>query len=522
MRLVLTSHPLIAVWALAVVLVACAPPAPAWASRDQLSVMMDDDRLLYSTDVDRTSALDEMRALGVDAVRLTVKWEVLAPVRHPRGFDGRDPDDYHQQILDRYDRAVRGAIARGMVPYLNVTWPGPSWGHRRASSARLRALGTYRPDRGEFGRFVEMLGRRYSGSWPDANEGGAVLPRVDVWSIGNEPNQGGWLTPQWRRSRGRTVPASPQLYRALYTTSHASLRRTGHGGDLVMLGELAPLGRDRRNSTAPIRPIEFLREVFCLDSRYRPYRGADARARGCSTRTMARIATSGLAYHPYTREHGPSWTPRNREEATTGSISRLTRALDRIASRTGKLDRGLPVMLTEFGYETSPPDPHVGVSLGRQAAWINQATYIAWRNPRVRTVAQFLLTDSPPRRSERAGSRAFWATYQSGLLDSRGRRKPAWAAYALPAHVTRTARGIRIWAQLRFRPNGVPVRAEVQFRRRDSRSWRTVMELRSNSDKGFVAASTKSPGVGSIRVVWRNPEGTVRVSSRAVAVPTSQ
>ena len=50
-----------------------------------------------------------------------------------------------------------------------------------------------------------------------------------VWAIGNEPNQGGWLTPQW--SHGKL--ASPRLYRSLYFAARRALDQTGHGRDAI-------------------------------------------------------------------------------------------------------------------------------------------------------------------------------------------------------------------------------------------------------------------------------------------------
>ena len=103
------------------------------------------------------------------------------------------------------------------------------------------------------------------------------------------------------RSASNGVPQSPSIYRKLYLAGHAGLSATGHGGDRILLGELMP-----RGGTSPkkIRPLVFLRELVCLDSNYRQYRGRAARARGCGK--VGRIPTSGLAYHPYTLRGGPA------------------------------------------------------------------------------------------------------------------------------------------------------------------------------------------------------------------------
>src|SRR4051794_19481854 len=60
------------------VLVALLLPAGAHAGPQQLSVMMDDDSLVYRGDAARDRALKLMKALGVDEVRVTVLWSVVA------------------------------------------------------------------------------------------------------------------------------------------------------------------------------------------------------------------------------------------------------------------------------------------------------------------------------------------------------------------------------------------------------------------------------------------------------------
>ena len=60
--------------------------------------------------------------------------------------------------------------------------------------------------------FVEAVGKRYSGRYRDEDTGHSRLPRVSFWSLWNEPNQGGWLTPQFVGGK----PYSPRLFRSLY------------------------------------------------------------------------------------------------------------------------------------------------------------------------------------------------------------------------------------------------------------------------------------------------------------------
>ena len=70
-----------------------------------------------------------------------------------------------------------------------------------------------------------------------------MLPRVTRWSVWNEPNQGGWLTPQSARVAGRTEPQAPSIYRGLVRAAVKGLADSGHRADEVLGGETAPLGR---------------------------------------------------------------------------------------------------------------------------------------------------------------------------------------------------------------------------------------------------------------------------------------
>jgi hypothetical protein len=60
----------------------------------------------------------------------------------------------------------------------------------------------------------------------------------------------------------------------------------------------------------------------------------------------------------------------------------------------------------------------VGVTLAKQAAYLTQAFAIARKNPRIDMMLWFLLKDE----STLAG-------WQSGLLTSTGKKKPAYAAF---------------------------------------------------------------------------------------------
>src|SRR5215211_1336393 len=378
-----------------IILSAVAASAAA-ASSGQLLVVQDDARMLGQPD----ATASEFRSLGADVVKIQLYWADVAPGGRtkPAGFDGSDPASYH---WGSYPGAVNAIRAAGMRPYLSLGGRAPRWATRGGGRP-----GTSRPNAKEFRLFAQAAGRQFS--------------NVHIWSMWNEPNLYSWLSPQ----RKNGVPQSPSIYRALYLGGHAGLVDSGHGGDSVLLGELMPRGG---TSARKIRPLAFLRELVCLDSHYRQYRGRAARRRGCHR--VRRIPTSGLAYHPYTLPSGPRGGERT-DDAAIGQLDRVVRTLDALGRRV-KLPRRLPLWITEFGYQTQPPDPIFGVSLKRAAGFMDVSEWIAFGNRRVKSYSQYTLFDDAPL----SGGRLFqrWSTWQSGLRFHDGRAKPhVYGAFRLP------------------------------------------------------------------------------------------
>jgi hypothetical protein len=470
---------------------AAAGAQPAAASRSQLSIFEDDRTMVLSSPALRESTLDDLRSLGVDVVHSIVFWNRVAPApdatRRPGGFDGSDPAAYPAANWDRYDALVRGAAARGMSVLLSPASPLPLWASECRGAARARA--TCRPNVTQFKRFVMALGRRFSGTYADENEGGGVLPRVSQWSVWNEPNQGGWLTPQYVARGGHLVPASPAIYRALVRAAVSALQATGHGGDQILLGETAPIGRTTgAPSQRPMPPGDFLRGVLCVDN---TGRASHAAALDCAGR-YARLAVTGVAHHPYTRGGSrPPTDPGGRNEITISSVSRLKRILD-AAARHGRIRRGLPIWYTEYGFQTRPPDTIFGVPLNLQAAYLNESDYIAWKDPRVRAVAQYEMRDETNP-----------ALFQSGLRFADGRAKPGFSAYRLPIWVVRSGNGVRVWGQVRPAPDGATETVQIQHDPAGGEKFNDVATATTAGRKGFFAAHVTGKGrSGTWRFSW--------------------
>src|SRR4051794_22127856 len=462
--------------------------ATASAARNQESIFEDEHQLLDLGPATANRSLDDMHSLGADSIRSLVLWSRIAPrgSRRPKGFKATDPRAYNAALWDPYDDLVRRTRARGLGLILSPSTPIPKW----ASRCKRGNRSTCKPDPKAYGAFVTALARRYSGSYRDENQGGGVLPRVTRWSLGNEPNQPGWLTPQYERKRGRLVATAAVVYRQLAQAGIRALKGSGHGRDQILLGETSPIGRTSGSlARRPVPPLEFLRKLFCLNARGGRLTGADGRAPGCGK--FKKLAVKGFAHHPYQRggSRPPAEPPQGRGEITISTPARLHRVLDQ-AGRAHRIPRRLPIYYTEYGFQTNPPDRIFGVRATLQPAYINQSDWMAYRDPRVRAVAQYKLVDE-----------AALSSFQSGLRFLDGRAKPAYAAYRLPIWVSGRGSRLRVYGQVRPAPDSTPQVVQIQRAPRRGGAFTTAKTLTVRSRKGqFLTRVERRPGVW--RLVW--------------------
>jgi hypothetical protein len=505
----LTRLALCALTTLLVAASAIALPGAAHGSDSQLSMMMDDDLLLYRGDNVRDQTMTRMKQAGVDVVRVTMLWNVAAEDarstrQRRRRFNARNPRTYPRTNWDKYDRLVRAAHTLGLQVYFNVTPPAPAFARRRAPRGlRTAVKQAWKPRPTEFAKFVEAVGRRYSGTYRDENDGREVLPRVSIWSLLNEPNQAGWLAPQWERGQMQ----SAIMARELWLRGRVALDRSGHGRDLIFFAETAPLGSSRRGQRSPVRPKRWLRTFLC----------ENRRGRGCGQfEKFGRVRATGIAHHPYTKDRSPIVRDSHRDSVTMANIADLGVLVDQLASRTRNISAGLPIYATEYGFETNPPDPFSGIPLDRQAEWNVLGDFLAFNNPRVAGITQFLLSDVPPVRGVRRNSKARWFTYQSGIQFANGAPKPAYQAYYFP-FLARTAPdgSLFVWGQLRFRPNNLPPGAQdnvqIQYSPDGGASWVPLgAAIPVTNGMGFFNGSVPPPGPGLLRAALIGTEVTSR------------
>jgi hypothetical protein len=508
---------------------------PARASQTQVAILQDDVQL-YANPI---GTLQQLRHLGVQMVRVYVRWSLFAPSpnsHHRPRFNASDPNAYPARNWVALDAIVRGAAARGIQVMLVPTGFAPLWAqgpNPGRYGGRYDSYFAWEPSAGQFGAFVHAVGARYSGRF-DSPGTATPLPKVTVWELYNEPNFGEDLAPQ--AIDGSSVLYAPRMYRALADAAWSALRATGHARDTVVIGSLAAAGAQLRagahrpqglpGTYGETKPLAFVRELYCLNSSFGRYLGVAAAIRGCPT-TPAGYSrfraehpvlfdSSGFSDHPYVLSKGLPPTESASTDPSYAEFSQLPRfaaTLDRIQRLYGSRKR-FPIWNTEYGYITCPPNcNHGNVSPATAAAYLNWAEYLSWRNPRIVSTMQYLLDDpSPtvgtPERGGFASGLVFFPSVHAGAV------KLTYDAYRLPIFLpvlrTRRGRSLTVWGDVRPAPYAVadgdgPQHAQIQFAPGSSNSWSTVATVRVTNPRGYFQAAVRFPSSGSVRILWGYP-----------------
>ncbi len=259
-------------------------------------------------------------------------------------------------------------------------------------------------------------------------------PWVRKWVIWNEPNQARWLRPT-------TAPIYTfRLLNPAYAAIHAAIPGAQVGG-----GGTAP-----RGSTGGVSPLAWVAGMHAAHARLDAY-----------------------AHNPY------PLVPK-RETPLTGGCGHCTTVTMATLSRLVKLlGRDFPrarIWLTEYGYQSNPPDRLLGVPLALQSRYVSEGAYAAYRAPKVDLLIHFLYRDEPD-----------LARFQSGLVTLTNAVKPAYNAYRLPlAQISRST----LWGQLRAPAAGSTARIERHVGRR----WQTLATVRAGAGRYFRWSGTLPRG----------------------------
>ena len=530
------------------------------------TIMQDDATFIYgASDEAVAKAMERAKHLGVDRIRLTAGWSVLAPEADADGkpsFDPSDPDAYTHNGWKQYDpighwqaldRAVRATVAAGMTPMIDVGFWAPKWA---TSGDPQSARRTYNVNPQEYAEFVKAVVRRYSGSYtpkygappPPAqthssdsdllhsifgsqqasfqpaasgsessfpfnvlgkedsggsSEGaapaasgaappkpaGEPLPKVSTWTIWNEPNHMGFIQPQWRKQGARLVPNGPYLYRALVDAGYPAIKGL-QPDSTVLVGATSSMGNPHpQHESDGEPPLVFLRALACVDAKLRPISSGP-----CAN--FKPLPGDGYSHHPYSLLHTPDWSDKKHPDyAMIGDISRLTTTLNRLVSMHRIDPKIRNVWLTEYGYESNPPDPIKPFSPAEQANNINWAEYLAWKNPQIKSFPQFLLQDmGKVSAADASRGKREYGDWQSGLYFNDGTPKPAATSFALALHVDCTTdlgkkRGklLVIWGHVR--PGSGPRQVTMESGKGAFRPAATAATLAA----GVVRAASVTP-----------------------------
>ena len=286
------------------------------------------------------------------------------------------------------DAVLRGLRARGISAVATLLGT-PAW-------ANGRLPWQWAPDSGEdFADFAYAAATRYS--W------------VRDWLVWNEPNQRRWLQ-----------PVSPAVYverllNPAYEAIHQARAAARVGG-----GVTAP-----RGSTGGMSPVAWIRGM-----------GA------------ARARLDAYAHHPYP-DRPRVETPSNGGCRYCATITMAT--VGRLLTEVTRAFGAKRIWLTEYAYQTNPPDYLLGVAPALQARYIAEGAYRAYAIPRVDMLIHYVVRDD-----------ADIGGWQSGLFTRSGSAKPAAQAFALPlAQVARRGSSVTLWGQVRPRAGRQPYRLRV-------------------------------------------------------------
>ena len=347
-------------------------------ARGMIVGFYDDEQVFGRTDW----AFTQLKSLRAGIVRITIDWASVAKRRPADAADPADPA-YQWSAIDN----VIAQAAKNKVRVLAAIYGTPRWAGRGKNRLPRRIT--------DLRLFAFAAATRYSGNYNVAvgeGEPERLLPAVRYWLAWNEPNNPVFLKPQWKKVRRVWRPQSAFDYAKICSAIWAGVHSTGLANEKVGCGVTGPRGNDApassRASTSPLVFLTWLRRAGL--KRFDAY-----------------------AHHPYytSRLEKPTTVPKSKKAVTLGNIGVLNRQLKRLYGNKR-------LWITEYGYQTRPPDRFFGVSYSAQAKYVHQAFALARKVRNIDMFVWFLIRD------ERRLS-----GWQSGVVTASGRRKPAFRAF---------------------------------------------------------------------------------------------
>ena len=374
-RLALLAVAVMAAAGLAVSAATASPKKHATKKSSSLLVGINDEA--FSLYGDPATAFATLKSLNVQVIRVNLYWggTKWAVANKSRPSDPTDPGD-QQYDWTIYDRLVRYATQFNIKVMFSIVYT-PAWAN--GGKARTVPPTNYK----DLVNFSYAAAERYSGLWtapawqqdPSNPTTKLPLPKVNLWTAWNEPNNPVFLTPQYKRV-GKTWRVESafnyaKICNAVYSGVHSQ-----YLGPLpdehVACGVTDPKGNDAPATSRPsVDPLTFL---------------SAAHKYGMKTFDV-------YAHNPYAdigAAESPTYVPKGKTKRRIqmGNINTL---LALISKYYGPKH----LWITEYAYQTNPPNKHFGVSYLKQAQYLTQSYALARKNPRIDLMLWFLVRDNP-------------------------------------------------------------------------------------------------------------------------------
>jgi hypothetical protein len=398
-RIAFTAAALFAVAGLAVSAATAATKKPATKQSSHLLVGINDEAdTLYG---DPLNAFNTLRSLKTQVLRVNLYWggTKWAVANSSRPADPTDPGDtaYNWAL---YDRLVKYAHDYNIQVVFSILFT-PKWAN--GGKAKNVAPKNFK----DLENFAYAAAERYSGLWipptwqqnPSLGIGSTPLPKVNMWTAWNEPNNPVFLSPQYKRVGKSWRVESAFNYAKICNAVMAGVHSPYLGplpDEHVACGVTDPKGNDApRSSRASVDPLTFLSQSHRFGMK-----NFDV-----------------YAHHPYADRgiEKPSYVPKGAQKRRIqmGNINTL---LKMISQYYGPKH----LWITEYGYQTNPPKKGIfGISWKLQSSYMAQAYALARKNPRIDMMLWFMVRDDP-------NTRTGW---QSGLETVGNKKKPSWSTF---------------------------------------------------------------------------------------------
>jgi hypothetical protein len=437
--------------------------SPAGAARNLGIGFVDDrfgDNLLSNPDpAVRDKWFDRLENTNAGLARINVYWNQSVGGSPP--LAPRNPLDPSYEF-GRTDASVRDAQERGLRVVLTVLG-APRWaqGPNPPPESEYR-VGTWRPQGDMLEDFAAALATRYSGTFIDPTESPLPLPRVRYWEAWNEPNLPLYITPQWNGKK----PQSPSIYRNLLNGFYRGIH--SKPGNTVIAAGTSPFG-DKRGGTR-MRPYYFWREVLCLKNRKKL-----KKKKGCA-KGENRAHMDIWAHNPINDPpDGPGAKARNPDDGVPSNfktLKKIVRKAEKKRTILPKQKKKRKGWATEVWYESKPPEKR-GVSLKKQARYMQQAAYSLWRQGAGNVFFLQLRDDTYDPKVPAL------VNFQTGVYFLNEKPKPSLRAVQFPFVMDRVSkRKVRVWGK-------APRKGNLVVQRKKGKGYRKVTRLRAREDKVF-------------------------------------